>query len=219
MKILMDRSKEITRVLGVITEIASQTNLLALNAAIEAAQAGDAGRGFAVVAEEIRKLAEDSRTSARQIEQLINDVTKDTQTASKSMEDMNNRVQLGDKASKEAASFFNEIADTSQHTLLLAEEILNASKLQQSSIQSIVSITENVVVIAEETAAGTEEIASSATQLSAGMSNYLSKSKSLSEIATTLSKGVGKFKLKARNPEENTEIDALINQYSSAVEG
>ena len=55
-KVLTERSKEITRVLGVITDIASQTNLLALNAAIEAAQAGDAGRGFAVVAEEIRKL-------------------------------------------------------------------------------------------------------------------------------------------------------------------
>ncbi|MEO1253921.1 MAG: methyl-accepting chemotaxis protein, partial [Bacteroidota bacterium] len=64
-EVLKERSSEITRVLSIITDIAAQTNLLALNAAIEAAQAGDAGRGFAVVAEEIRKLAEDSRNSAK----------------------------------------------------------------------------------------------------------------------------------------------------------
>lgn len=191
--VLMERSSEITRVLGVITEIASQTNLLALNAAIEAAQAGDAGRGFAVVAEEIRKLAEDSRNSAKEIEKLVNDVQTDTKEAANVIEIMGNSVKSGDQASKEASEVFKEIADTSEKTFSHSQEILAATKMQVQDINAVVAITENVVVIAEQTAAGTEEVASSATELSSGMMGYSEKSEKLANVAAQLKEGLKKF--------------------------
>lgn len=199
-KVLTQRSEEITRVLGVITEIASQTNLLALNAAIEAAQAGDAGRGFAVVAEEIRKLAEDSRSSAREIETLVADVQTDTEQAAQVMETMNQSVKVGGQASSQASEVFKEITESTSSTLSFSEEIVNATKLQQTNIGRVVSITESVVVIAEQTAAGTEEVASSATELSSGMENYSQKSEQLTHVAKELKNSVSRFKLSELAP-------------------
>lgn len=194
-KVLIERSKEMSRVLSIITEIAAQTNLLALNAAIEAAQAGDAGRGFAVVAEEIRKLAEGSRKSVKEIEGLIGDVQRDSQDASKMLEVMTASIQGGEEASKDASSAFAEIAQSTSETLSLAEGILNATKIQMSDISNVVGITESVVVIAEETAAGTEQIASSASELSSGMANYTFKAQAVSEVSLELKRRVGKFTL------------------------
>ncbi|MEP1032340.1 methyl-accepting chemotaxis protein [Ekhidna sp.] len=194
-QVLTERSKEITRVLGIITDIAAQTNLLALNAAIEAAQAGDAGRGFAVVAEEIRKLAEDSRNSAREIEKLITDVQNDTAAAAKVIEVMNESILGGESASDDASEAFREIASSSNQNLEISKQILEATKDQMDSIKNVVTITEGIVVIAEETAAGTEQVASSATELSAGMESYTQKSEEVTEIARNLKEKVSMFKL------------------------
>lgn len=204
-RVLTERSKEITRVLSVITEIASQTNLLALNAAIEAAQAGDAGRGFAVVAEEIRKLAEDSRTSAKEIEKLVSGVQKDTQEAADVIDVMNASVKNGSDASSEASEVFKQILESATANLSFSEEILNDTKLQINDINEVVSITEAIVVIAEETAAGTEQVASSATELSSGMELFNERTQSLAHVAETLKDGVSMVKLSG-TASENTAI-------------
>ncbi|MEP2509993.1 MAG: methyl-accepting chemotaxis protein [Reichenbachiella sp.] len=193
--VLTERSKDITKMLAVISEIASQTNLLALNAAIEAAQAGDAGRGFAVVAEEIRKLAESSRSSAKEIEDIVIRVQQDTELATRAIETMHTSVKAGEDSSRNAAESFKKITEASHKTLGFSEDILNAAKIQIGNINNVVNITEGVVVIAEETASGTEQIAASATELSAGMDNYNKRVAELSKIATRLQEGVSMFSL------------------------
>ncbi len=193
--VLKERSQEINRVLGIITDIASQTNLLALNAAIEAAQAGESGKGFAVIAEEIRKLSEVSRSSAREIEKLVKDVQDDTSSAAQSIEVMNESIERGEQASSDASLAFEEIAVAANQNLGISNKILEASRKQIDSIKNVAQITEEVVGIAEQTAAGAKEIAFSSSKLSAGMQNYVEKSQKVTVICKSLEKEILKFKL------------------------
>lgn len=196
--VLTERSEEIARTLNVITDIAAQTNLLALNAAIEAARAGDAGRGFAVVAEEIRKLAEDSRKSAGDIEKVINAVGKDIQSAGKAISDMDGSVTSGNQASIEAEEVFKKIETSTYETLSLSQEVLEATEMQKTSINGTVRNIEKIVVVSEETATGTEQIATSSRDLNEGMGEFNSTSQNLVDIADQLQAGVSKFKLSSK---------------------
>ncbi len=194
-EILMAKVKEISSILSVIQEIAAQTNLLSLNAAIEAAQAGDAGRGFAVVAEEIRKLAQGTKGSAFEIEQLIREVQNATESTSKVIKEMSDSIDEGENSAKQASESFFAIADSYERTLSQSENITQATGEQTEEVKKVVSITENVVVIAEETAAGAEEMAASSSQLSRGMDSYIEKSNEVSLIIENLKQKVAEFKL------------------------
>lgn len=96
--------EKVGSIVDVITSIAQQTNLLALNAAIEAARAGEAGKGFAVVSEEIRKLAEESSSAAKEITQIITDTTKKSNQMAGNMD----KARLVVMAQQEAVNITRE---------------------------------------------------------------------------------------------------------------
>lgn len=192
---LSERSKEIQKILGVITEITSQTNLLALNAAIEAAQAGENGRGFAVVADEIKKLAEDSRKSAGEIEKIVTDVQEDTKTSAKMISEMKEIVAKGVSSTRDTHAMFNSLSKGTKDTLEISKNVLEASNLQKDRITEVFNSVESVVQISEQAATSTEEVASSASQLSSGMKNFSESSSKLNDMGQNLKKSMSNFKL------------------------
>ena len=193
--VLIDKSAEISGILGSMKEISVETNMLALNAAIEAAKAGDAGRGFAVVAEQIRKLAENSNSFALNIETIVEDVQASVQETSDAIKEMNRNIADGVVASSKASETFAELSTSYAGTLKLSGEIVSFTDQQLNKVKEITQVIESVVVIAEQAAAGTEQVASSSNELSAGMKEYKEKTSRVSTIVEELNQKMDEFKL------------------------
>ncbi len=158
---LMDKSKEIGKILEVIKGVAQQTNLLALNAAIEAARAGEHGRGFAVVSEEIRKLAEQSAESGKQITEIINDVQQGIENTVMQIKKANTLSQEQEKAFEHTV---NSITDISEKVFSIGVKVKAVAGATQSLTEDAREAEDMIATIAsisEETAAGTEEASSS----------------------------------------------------------
>ncbi|HDR7793260.1 TPA: methyl-accepting chemotaxis protein [Bacillus luti] len=166
---LEERMKQVEHIVSVVSEIASQTNLLALNASIEAARAGEHGRGFAVVAEEVRKLADESDHSARNISQLLQNMQDEVQQVAlkmteqvKTAKEEAKRGEATELILKEMSSSVMEVADATQ-------KISSYMNEQVSHIQQMGAQTKAVAAIAEETSAGSQEVAHVTLQQSKNM--------------------------------------------------
>lgn len=155
--------------IGAITEaisgIADQTNLLALNAAIEAARAGAHGRGFAVVAEEVRKLAEQSAASAREIADLIARVQSGTAEAVRAMDAGTERVRASNKLAAQASHALNDILTTLKTAVQLMGGVAEAAEKVRSDSGKVIRTFDEVAALIEESTAATEEMAASAAEV------------------------------------------------------
>ena len=194
-QVLSDRSKEIKGILSVISEIAMQTNLLSLNAAIEAAQAGENGKGFAVVAENIRNLAENAKRSTAEIGILVQDVQKDTSQAANLMTQMNENIKSGVSSTQRTHEILNVISDSSKETLEISNKVKSITETQAIQISEVFNAIESVVVISEQFATGSEQVASSASELSSGMKDFTDQSRSLHEIGKNMKVSMNEFTL------------------------
>lgn len=193
-QLLSQRSHEIGSILEVITGISDETNLLALNAAIEAARAGEAGKGFAVVADSVRKLAEQSQASAKQIAMIIQAIQKDTDTTVKKMNQVTNDVNDGLDVSKEAIRRFNEILSSMKDIIPQMENISSTAQQMSAGLQEVEVTVMEISDTAKSNAATSEEVAASTEEQLASMEDISLSAKSLAEMADDLQSLIKKYK-------------------------
>lgn len=151
---------EINGFLEEITEIAEQTNLLALNAAIEAARAGEQGKGFAVVAEEVRKLAEQSSTTVKDINTIINRINEKTKTTVEKVKQGDSAVEDGRQILIKVSENFNAINRDFARTSKYMEAEARVSEETSNEFMKVLEKINSIAAISEEQAATIEEISS-----------------------------------------------------------
>ncbi len=157
MEELGSASAQIGNIVEVIDTIADQTNLLALNAAIEAARAGEHGRGFAVVADEVRKLAENSAASTKEIGHLIKDIQAKTVEVVRSTTESGAKATTGLQMADLAGRAINDILTAVAEASRLIEQISTAAREQAAGSSAIVNSVEMMNQLMREAARSLDE--------------------------------------------------------------
>lgn len=169
---LESQTINIGSILEVIDNISEQTNLLALNAAIEAARAGEQGRGFAVVADEVRNLANKTKASTGEIQNVIEDLQNEARQSVQLMENNTNTLSKTlkqsenvDSALKDIANAVNQILDMSHQIATSTEEQTHVAADINASITEINVVSKDIYLSAQANREMSNELSSNSTSL------------------------------------------------------
>lgn len=195
MQNMAKHSNDIQAVTALITDISEQTNLLALNAAIEAARAGEYGKGFAVVAEEVRKLAEQSKNSASEIEKMVDMIQTASGDAVKAITAGGDKVEDGLAKTTESLHVFTEIESAVGVVGSKIESVSAAIEQIQAMAESVSEGALEVQRLASHAADGANDTSAATEQQLAANEEITSNAQVLADLAEALQNNVSHFKL------------------------
>ena len=184
---------KISEVVNLITEIASQTNLLSLNASIEAARAGEAGRGFAVVAENIKQLAEQTTSSAADIQDIIHDLEQKSGETVEKTEAVFNIVNKQSEDMKQTSDILNQVITGITGLIDKIDSIAVSVANMDKSKENVVDVIGNLSSVSQENAASTEETSASTTMAMETAKKIADEAVNLKDIAQELEDRMKQF--------------------------
>jgi twitching motility protein PilJ len=160
-KRLAESSQEISKIVALISQIASRTNLLALNASIEAARAGEAGRGFAIVADEVRQLADRAAKASKEIEQIVLQIQGETGSVMMAMEEGTQQVIEGTRLAEQAKRSLEDIIQVSNRIDVLVRSITADTVEQTETSRNVAQVMQSVELTAQETSQEAQRVSGS----------------------------------------------------------
>jgi len=160
-KRLAESSQEISKIVALISQIASRTNLLALNASIEAARAGEAGRGFAIVADEVRQLADRAAKASKEIEQIVLQIQGETSSVMTAMEEGTQQVIEGTRLAEQAKRSLEDIIQVSNRIDVLVRSITADTVEQTETSRAVAQVMQSVELTAQETSQEAQRVSGS----------------------------------------------------------
>mgnify|MGYP002623200161 CR=1 FL=1 len=169
-----------------ISSIADETSLLSLNASIEAAHAGDQGRGFAVVASQIQGLADQSNTSAQNIQSIINQVLQESENTVKIMDETLTIVNTQQEKLNQTKEKFANVVTGVEHTSSETAVIRNSAQQTDNSRSVVVDVISNLSAISQENAASTQQTTASMEELNSAINLLANEAEELKHFADDL---------------------------------
>ncbi|QJC53328.1 HAMP domain-containing protein [Paenibacillus albicereus] len=191
---LSEAAGGISAITRTISDLAEQTNLLSLNASIEAARAGEHGKGFAVVAQEVRKLAEESTASTKEVFTLVKGIEHGLKDANANIKINEQAVELQAQMLRETEAVFRDIVESVQFISSQIEQFARESESMLDNARAISGAIGNISAITQQSAAGTEQVSASMNEQVDSIQTIVEETGRMQQMASQLQRTIQIFK-------------------------